>query len=33
MLRGLGAEVREVRVPADLDGLDGLVIPEASRRR
>jgi 5'-phosphate synthase pdxT subunit len=27
MLRGLGASVREVRVPADLDGLDGLVIP------
>jgi 5'-phosphate synthase pdxT subunit len=27
MLRGLGATVREVRVPADLDGLDGLVIP------
>lgn len=27
MLRGLGADVREVRVPADLDGLDGLVIP------
>jgi 5'-phosphate synthase pdxT subunit len=27
MLRGLGAEVREIRVPADLDGLDGLVIP------
>jgi pyridoxal 5'-phosphate synthase pdxT subunit len=27
LLRGLGAEVREVRVPADLDGLDGLVIP------
>lgn len=27
MLRGLGAEVREVRVPADLIGLDGLVIP------
>jgi len=27
MLRGLGAEVREVRVPADLKGLDGLVIP------
>jgi 5'-phosphate synthase pdxT subunit len=27
MLRGLGAGVREVRVPADLDGLDGLVIP------
>jgi 5'-phosphate synthase pdxT subunit len=27
MLRALGAEVREVRVPADLDGLDGLIIP------
>ena len=27
MLAGLGAEVREVRVPADLDGLDGLVMP------
>jgi 5'-phosphate synthase pdxT subunit len=27
MLRGLGAEVREVRVPADLVGLEGLVIP------
>ncbi|MEA2232973.1 MAG: pyridoxal 5-phosphate synthase pdxT subunit [Solirubrobacteraceae bacterium] len=27
MLRGLGADVREVRVPADLHGLDGLVIP------
>jgi 5'-phosphate synthase pdxT subunit len=27
VLRGLGAEVREVRVPADLAGLDGLVIP------
>jgi 5'-phosphate synthase pdxT subunit len=27
MLRGLGAEVREVRVPEDLNGLDGLVIP------
>jgi pyridoxal 5'-phosphate synthase pdxT subunit len=27
MLSDLGAEVREVRVPADLDGLDGLVIP------
>src|SRR5690606_30720841 len=26
-LRQLGAEVGEVRVPADLDGLDGLVIP------
>ena len=27
MLRELGADVREVRVPADLEGLDGLVIP------
>jgi 5'-phosphate synthase pdxT subunit len=27
MLTGLGAEVREVRVPADLEGLDGLVMP------
>ena len=27
LLRGLGADVREVRVPADLEGLDGLVIP------
>jgi 5'-phosphate synthase pdxT subunit len=27
MLRELGAEVCEVRVPADLEGLDGLVIP------
>ncbi len=27
MLGSLGAEVREVRLPADLDGLDGLVIP------
>lgn len=27
MLEGLGALVREVRVPADLDGLDGLVMP------
>jgi pyridoxal 5'-phosphate synthase pdxT subunit len=27
MLRALGAEVREVRVPADLEGLEGLVIP------
>ena len=27
MLQDLGAEVREVRVPADLEGLDGLVIP------
>jgi 5'-phosphate synthase pdxT subunit len=27
MLRDLGADVREVRVPADLAGLDGLVLP------
>jgi 5'-phosphate synthase pdxT subunit len=27
MLRALDAEPREVRVPADLSGLDGLVIP------
>ncbi|HWC27654.1 MAG TPA: pyridoxal 5'-phosphate synthase glutaminase subunit PdxT [Solirubrobacteraceae bacterium] len=27
MLRRLGADVREVRVPADLEALDGLVIP------
>jgi pyridoxal 5'-phosphate synthase pdxT subunit len=27
ILRSLGAEVREVRVPADLEGLDGLVLP------
>jgi 5'-phosphate synthase pdxT subunit len=27
ILRGLGADVREVRVPADLDDLDGLVMP------
>ena len=27
MLRQLGATVSEVRVPADLEGLDGLVIP------
>lgn len=27
LLRELGAEVREVRVPADLEGLDGLVLP------
>jgi 5'-phosphate synthase pdxT subunit len=27
ILRDLGAEVREVRVPADLDGLAGLVMP------
>jgi pyridoxal 5'-phosphate synthase pdxT subunit len=27
VLEGLGAAVREVRVPADLQGLDGLVLP------
>jgi pyridoxal 5'-phosphate synthase pdxT subunit len=27
VLRGLGADVREVRLPEELDGLDGLVIP------
>jgi pyridoxal 5'-phosphate synthase pdxT subunit len=27
MLRQLGADVREVRTPADLDGLDGLIMP------
>jgi pyridoxal 5'-phosphate synthase pdxT subunit len=27
ILRSLGAEPREVRVPADLDGLDALIIP------
>ena len=27
MFRALGADVREVRVPADLDGLDALVLP------
>ena len=27
VLQGLGADVREVRVPADLEGLDGLVMP------
>jgi pyridoxal 5'-phosphate synthase pdxT subunit len=27
ILRELGAEAREVRMPADLEGLDGLVIP------
>ena len=27
LLHELGADVREVRVPADLDGLDALVIP------
>jgi 5'-phosphate synthase pdxT subunit len=27
MLRSLGADVAEVRVPEDLEGLDGLVIP------
>lgn len=27
MLRALGAQVREVRVPRDLESLDGLVVP------
>jgi 5'-phosphate synthase pdxT subunit len=27
MLQGLGVRTREVRVPADLDSLDGLVVP------
>jgi 5'-phosphate synthase pdxT subunit len=27
VLEGLGAEVREVRTPADLEGVDGLVVP------
>jgi 5'-phosphate synthase pdxT subunit len=27
MLRALGADVREVRLPGELDGLDGLVLP------
>jgi 5'-phosphate synthase pdxT subunit len=27
VLRELGAEVREVRTPADLEGIDGLVMP------
>jgi pyridoxal 5'-phosphate synthase pdxT subunit len=27
VLRGLGAEAREVRVPGDLEGLGGLIIP------
>ena len=27
ILESLGAEVREVRTPSDLDGLDGLVLP------
>jgi 5'-phosphate synthase pdxT subunit len=27
MLQDLGAQTREVRTPADLDGLDGLVMP------
>jgi 5'-phosphate synthase pdxT subunit len=27
MLRAVGAEPREVRVPADLEGLDALVLP------
>jgi pyridoxal 5'-phosphate synthase pdxT subunit len=27
LLESLGAQVREVRVPADLEGLDGLILP------
>src|SRR5690348_15128987 len=27
MLQDLGAEAREVRLPEDLEGLDGLIIP------
>jgi pyridoxal 5'-phosphate synthase pdxT subunit len=27
MLQGLGIATREVRLPADLDGLDGLILP------
>jgi 5'-phosphate synthase pdxT subunit len=27
VLRSLGADVREVRTPADLEGIDGLVLP------
>jgi pyridoxal 5'-phosphate synthase pdxT subunit len=27
MLRGLDAQTREVRVPADLEGIDGLIVP------
>ena len=27
MIRAVGAEPREVRVPADLEGLDALIIP------
>jgi 5'-phosphate synthase pdxT subunit len=27
VLRALGADVREVRTPADLEGLDGLIMP------
>lgn len=27
MLRALGARTRQLRVPADLDGLDGLIVP------
>jgi len=27
MLHGLGAQTRQVRVPADLEGLEGLVLP------
>lgn len=27
MLRSLGVEAREVRLPEDLEGIDGLIIP------
>ncbi len=33
VLRRLGAEPVEVRLPEQLDGLDGLIIPAASRPR
>jgi pyridoxal 5'-phosphate synthase pdxT subunit len=33
MLRRLGAEAVEVRLPEELGGLDGLVIPGGSRRQ
>ena len=32
IIRSLGAHAREVRVPADLDGLDALFSPAANRR-
>jgi len=33
VLRRLGAEAVEVRLPEQLDGLDGLIVRAASRRR